>query len=147
MAILIKISWLCKLSREGFSACDQVGEDSPPTRMPEPRERPYSSPPRVHEKNSREYHPGVSKILPLSSLDQAGTQARSTYVHLFGSAVHFYSNRLHVSFPHLVGSSMWMAHRVAKVSSFFANWTFSHDLHLLKSNLAPDIRKPQQYIS
>ena len=79
----------------------------------------------------------VQESLQLSPLDQAGTEARSTYIHLFGPAVYFNFNGLHVSFPHLVGSSMWMAHWITKVSSFFANCTFSHDRTSLTIQIIP----------
>lgn len=69
----------------------------------------------------------------LCSLNFSGSQTRSTYIHLFSSAVNFHFNRFYVCFPHFVRSSMGMAHCVTKVSSFFANCTFSHDCTSLKA--------------
>ena len=74
----------------------------------------------------------------LSSLNETGSQAGCANIHFAGSAVYFYLYRFYIRIPDFVGSSMGMADSITKVSSFLANCTFCHDLHLLKSYLDPD---------
>ncbi len=61
------------------------------------------------------------------SLYITGSQAGSTNVHLLGCTVNFNRNTLNIGLPHMIASSMRMAHTNTEMSTLFANSTFSHD--------------------
>ena len=80
-------------------------------------------------------------MIKLSQLNQILSRK---YVHLLVASVNFNFNGLYVCFPHLVRSSMGMAHRITKVSSFFTDCTFSHDCTSLNATWIFCYKNPQQ---
>ena len=79
-------------------------------------------------KNETAANAAVSLLLiGLCSLNLAGSQTGSTYVHSLGCTVDFHFNVFDIRLPNLVTSSMRMAHIVSKVNSFITNRTFRHD--------------------
>lgn len=48
----------------------------------------------------------LSHIHALRSFHFAGSQTRSTNIHLLGAAINLDSYRLNIGFPHLIGTSM-----------------------------------------
>ena len=79
-----------------------------------------------------------SKDFVLRSFHFVGLQALGTDIKSFRGAVHLTSHRFDVGLPHMIGSSMRMAHIVSVVSAFSAYCAFCHDLNLLiSSNFSP----------
>ena len=57
----------------------------------------------------------------LCSLDPAGLEALSTHIGVLRCSVLFDSDPSDVGLPHFIGSSMRMAHIIAKMSALSAN--------------------------
>ena len=89
------------------------------------------------------FRAGLSKPIfqGSGSFNSAGTQAGSANIHLMNAVPGLNANRLDVRLPHVIASSMRMAHIVSEVSCLFTNCTLCHGQHLLSSELDPDDSK------
>ena len=82
----------------------------------------------------------------LGTLYGIASKTGSTYIESLGSTVNDTLYRLYVGLPHLIGTSMRMAHLDTEMSTLSAYCTLCHDQHLLFiSSLKPIIATQHGY--
>jgi uncharacterized spore protein YtfJ len=67
-----------------------------------------------------------NKRMKSCALDFAGSQAMCANISMLRSTVNKNTNSLDIGFPHMIGSSMRMAHIIPKVSTLSTNGAYSH---------------------